>query len=333
MASRSASEVIDLAIRENRRSEWLLYFFAILFATVGLSVLVCGVVRGEPVSTVAGVVASTLFWPAMTSARRTRKENIAIRLLEAPLSRADTAKDAAEMLRDLVNGILSDNKKDGWMGLFHCKHTLLSVACQLEAGIKEGAITLEERNRDDRLMMAAPSVQKSVAVPDARPDFLFVAPNSTIDQFSDEDASIVSQLLNELSVSTVPRIDTNAGRRSSRYVFFSDSETWRAHFPQVHAVWDDHNRIVVFYGWGIAESFYQWAVVFHPEIAEKLQNAFNKIIVIVVSIVRMSATLLHALEEERNRVWSSTAQERAELDETPSSELREICRMVVTRTG
>jgi hypothetical protein len=80
MARRSAREVIDQAIRENRRSEWLLYFFAVLFVTVGLSVLVYGVARGEAVSTLAGLVSSALFWPAMTSARRTRKENIAIRL-------------------------------------------------------------------------------------------------------------------------------------------------------------------------------------------------------------------------------------------------------------
>jgi hypothetical protein len=49
----------------------------------------------------------------MTSARRTRKESLAIRLLEAPLSRADTAKDAAETLRRFFGQLLGDQGKDG----------------------------------------------------------------------------------------------------------------------------------------------------------------------------------------------------------------------------
>lgn len=110
---RTPKDVIDQAISENRISEWLLYAFSIIFVTVGLCVLVWGVVKGETISTIAGFISTSLFWPAMTSARRTRKENIAIRLLEAPLSRADTAKEAAEMLHKLVDDILSDNRKDG----------------------------------------------------------------------------------------------------------------------------------------------------------------------------------------------------------------------------
>ena len=112
MEPRPAKEVIDQAIVDNRFSEWLLYVFAVLFIVVGLLVLIWGAYKGEAMVAMAGTIASLLFLPAMTSARRTRKENIAIRLLEAPLSRADTAKEAAEMLHHLVNEILSNQKSD-----------------------------------------------------------------------------------------------------------------------------------------------------------------------------------------------------------------------------
>ena len=113
MKPRSANEVIDQAIKENRFGEFLLYLFAILFVCVGLSVLVYGMLEGKAVTSIVGLASSTLFWPAITSARRTRKENIAIRLLEAPLGRADTAKDAADMLHRLFNEVFRDKIKDG----------------------------------------------------------------------------------------------------------------------------------------------------------------------------------------------------------------------------
>lgn len=110
---RSAKEVIDDAISENLTAAWILYIFAILFVLVGLAVLVIGVVYQNPLSSILGALASSLFWPSMTAARRTRKENIAIRLLEAPLSRADTAKSASEMLHKLLNEVMTDKRSDG----------------------------------------------------------------------------------------------------------------------------------------------------------------------------------------------------------------------------
>lgn len=110
---RSARAVIDDAIKENMIAAWLMYLFAILFVFVGLAVLVKGAFDKDPLSSTLGAIAASLFWPSMTATRRTRKENIAIRLLEAPLSRADTAKDAAEMLHKLVNDIMADKRGDG----------------------------------------------------------------------------------------------------------------------------------------------------------------------------------------------------------------------------
>jgi cobalamin biosynthesis protein CobD/CbiB len=83
---RTASDVISQVISENKASERLLYGFAIAFVTVGLLILAWAVKNKEQVLAILGFLTSALFWPAMTAVRRTRRENIAIRLLEAPLS-------------------------------------------------------------------------------------------------------------------------------------------------------------------------------------------------------------------------------------------------------
>jgi len=110
---RTAREVIDQAIAENKAGERLLYAFAGAFVAVGLSVIVWAIVGKETVFAVVGMMTSSLFWPAMTSVRRTRKESVAIRLLEAPLSRADTAREAAEMLQQLFQEIFRYKQRDG----------------------------------------------------------------------------------------------------------------------------------------------------------------------------------------------------------------------------
>ena len=111
-STRTAKEVIDQAIRENKTGERLLYGFALLFVAVGLSVLLWGILNREAVLAIVGSLTSALFWPAMNSVRRTRKESVAIRLLEAPLSRADTAREAAEMLQHLFQEIFADRSQD-----------------------------------------------------------------------------------------------------------------------------------------------------------------------------------------------------------------------------
>lgn len=111
--ARTAKDVIDDAIRENNSAAWLLYGFAITFVMVGLAVLITGIVQGNNITSILGASASTMFWPSMSAARRIRKENIAIRLLEAPLSQSSTAEDAAGMLHHLVEKILHDGRGDG----------------------------------------------------------------------------------------------------------------------------------------------------------------------------------------------------------------------------
>ena len=48
---------------------------------------------------IAGVADGALFWPAVKFADKTRRSNIMLRTLEIPLNRAQTAIEAAEMLR------------------------------------------------------------------------------------------------------------------------------------------------------------------------------------------------------------------------------------------
>jgi hypothetical protein len=113
MESRTAREVIDQAISENRFGERVLYLFALLFVGVGITAIIYGMIKELSVPSIVGLASSSFFWPAMAAARRTRKESIAIRLLEAPLGRADTAKQAADMLRLLFSEVFRDKRKEG----------------------------------------------------------------------------------------------------------------------------------------------------------------------------------------------------------------------------
>jgi len=96
---RTAKLVIDQAIRENKWAAVLCYTLVILFAVAGLGVLIWGAFAREGLVSLAGSVASTLFWPALSQARQIRELNLCIRLLEIPLSSTDNAKEAADALR------------------------------------------------------------------------------------------------------------------------------------------------------------------------------------------------------------------------------------------
>jgi hypothetical protein len=106
MRARTPREVIDQAIEENRFGERVLYFLACAFAIIGVLMLAVAAWNRLPLVGGVGGVSTVLCWPAVASARQTRKESIAIRLLEAPLSRADTAHEAAQMLQELFNRLM-----------------------------------------------------------------------------------------------------------------------------------------------------------------------------------------------------------------------------------
>ncbi len=105
---RTAQEVVDLAIRENRFGERLLYGFASLFVACGVAAIAHGIYSSATIETLVGAIGSALFYPAMHLAKRIRQQNIAIRLLEAPLSRADTAQDAAVAIRTAFSEVFTE---------------------------------------------------------------------------------------------------------------------------------------------------------------------------------------------------------------------------------
>jgi len=110
---RTAQEIIDQAIRENRPAERILYGFAVIFVLCGVGTLGYGVLAGSEVPAILGVIASALFYPAMREAREIRRQNIAIRLLESPLSKAGTSEDAAVSIRAAFSEIFGGGTHGG----------------------------------------------------------------------------------------------------------------------------------------------------------------------------------------------------------------------------
>jgi hypothetical protein len=101
---RTAREVIDAAIRENRQWEWVSLGLTVGFAAVGLVVLGVGTYQGSGPVALAGSVTAALFWPALRNAVAIRRENIRIRLFEIPLALAQTSAQAAEAVRQATAG-------------------------------------------------------------------------------------------------------------------------------------------------------------------------------------------------------------------------------------
>jgi hypothetical protein len=105
---RTTSDVIDLAVRENRLATQILYGFSIVFVLTGVALVVWSMVQKQPLMAIAGVADGALFWPAVKFADKTRRSNIMLRTLEIPLNRARTAEEAAEMLRRVFESHFSE---------------------------------------------------------------------------------------------------------------------------------------------------------------------------------------------------------------------------------
>lgn len=108
---RSAKLVIDQAIRDNRRWEWLCFSTTVALVLLGIVVIVRAMIADQSaVVTVVGGVAGSLFWPALRIGNRVRKENQSMRLLEIPLSKAETEEAAANMLKEMFQQIFVERK-------------------------------------------------------------------------------------------------------------------------------------------------------------------------------------------------------------------------------
>jgi hypothetical protein len=100
---RTAKEIIDQAINDNRAREYHCYRCATIFVLIGVVIIAYGLVTGSWPQTAVGTLVIGMFLLAMRDALEIRRENIAIRLMEVPLSKATTARDAAEVIRDVFS--------------------------------------------------------------------------------------------------------------------------------------------------------------------------------------------------------------------------------------
>jgi hypothetical protein len=105
-----------MAISENRPSEVLLYSFASIFVVIGVFVIIWSLTHSSPFEGIVGVASSLLFFPAMRSATQIRKENLLIRLMEVPLTRAETADEAAKILTEMFRHSLKGPLVEKAMG-------------------------------------------------------------------------------------------------------------------------------------------------------------------------------------------------------------------------
>lgn len=97
---RTPEEVIDQAIEENRVPEYILYGMAIAFLFLGIMLIIWSIMHGQPWTAVAGAALDGLAWPAYKQTKILRQQNLILRMLEIPLSRAKTAEEAAKMLTE-----------------------------------------------------------------------------------------------------------------------------------------------------------------------------------------------------------------------------------------
>ena len=95
----SAYPVIDKAIRENRPGEILIYVLSVLVVGTGIFAIIYGAFKGEGLVALSGSIPTALIFPAFKAITEMRRQNIAIRLLEAPLRMAQTSQEAADAIK------------------------------------------------------------------------------------------------------------------------------------------------------------------------------------------------------------------------------------------
>ena len=110
--SRTAREVIDQAIHENRLWEYVCLALILAFATTGITIVVYGAVVNNWALSISGSAVSILVWPSLSRANRIWDENRRIRLLEIALSQAKSGTEAIRFIREIFRAKDSGAKHD-----------------------------------------------------------------------------------------------------------------------------------------------------------------------------------------------------------------------------
>jgi hypothetical protein len=109
---RTAKKVIDEAIREGRKWEWLCYSLVVVFVLLGIVIIAIGIIRESGLTALAGSIFTICFWPALRYAESVRKDLARTRLYELPLTAAKGADELTKILNK-ITGSPSAEHQDG----------------------------------------------------------------------------------------------------------------------------------------------------------------------------------------------------------------------------
>jgi hypothetical protein len=118
---RTVRDIIDQAIAENRVPEYLLYLFAVLFVLTGELLIGDALYTKSGVAGILGVALNGLAWPAYRATRSIRAENLMLRMLEVPLTKARTAEEAARMITEMFENHFKQTSKQDSIGVVKVK--------------------------------------------------------------------------------------------------------------------------------------------------------------------------------------------------------------------
>jgi hypothetical protein len=96
---RTPQELIDGAISENKKWDWLCFVLVCILSLLAIGGIVYGTIQNQWTAGVGAGVATLGFWPCLQYVREVRRENVALRVLEASLSDPKEAKATFETLR------------------------------------------------------------------------------------------------------------------------------------------------------------------------------------------------------------------------------------------
>lgn len=102
---RSAGEIIDLALRENAKAEYVFMWISGSMAVVGLGLLLWSALARNGILAISGISASSICAYGMRSLWRIRTSRYALRLAELLLEKAATADEAANVLIKVVDTV------------------------------------------------------------------------------------------------------------------------------------------------------------------------------------------------------------------------------------